>query len=412
MANKPKDICAFCGREVKSGMANNDAKEIVVCHRCLVDGLQNVVDEMKKTGQSMLNIFYELQDIRYDDNENSFNKSVVFNKKEEADSNFIPIKPADIKAKLDEYVINQDAAKRVLSVAAYNHYKRLGALGKIDDDVELEKSNVLLLGPTGTGKTLLVKTLSKILDVPFAIADATSLTENGYVGDDVESVVEKLYLAAGKNVKRAEKGIIYIDEIDKLAADFESSRKDVGGAGVQQALLKIIEGHKIHFVPNSDKKNPMSPSIEIDTSNILFIVGGAFAHIDYDDVTPEAIREYGIIPELLGRLPIITQTEPLTKEAMLKILTEPKNSLIKQYRAMFKIENIELEFTPAALDAIANDGLATNTGARGLRGVVEKIMLDLAFEAPSIDNLARAIIDFERGRIKRKFIRHKQEAVS
>lgn len=412
MAKKPKDICAFCGREVKSGMANNEAKEIVVCHRCLVDGLQNVVDEMKKTGQSMLNIFYELQDIRYDGVEDSFGKNIIFSKEKEEEFVFTAMKPADIKAKLDDYVINQDAAKRVLSVAAYNHYKRLGAVGKIDDDIELEKSNVLLLGPTGTGKTLLVKTLSKILDVPFAIADATSLTENGYVGDDVESVVEKLYLAADKNIKRAEKGIIYIDEIDKLAGDFESSRKDVGGAGVQQALLKIIEGHKINFVPNADKKNPMSPSIEIDTSNILFIVGGAFAHIDYDDVTPEAIREYGIIPELLGRLPIITQTEPLTKEAMLKILTEPKNSLIKQYRAMFKIENIELEFTPAALDAIADDGIATNTGARGLRGVVEKIMLDLAFEAPSIVDLNRAIVDYEAGRIKRKFIRNKKEAVS
>ena len=412
MSNKPKDVCAFCGRKAKSGMANNEAKDIVVCHRCLVDGLQNVVDEMKKEGHSMLEVFYELQDIRYSEEEVNFNKKLVFAKKEEEESVFVALKPVDIKAKLDDYVINQEAAKRVQSVAAYNHYKRLGAVGKIDDDVELEKSNVLLLGPTGTGKTLLVKTLSKILDVPFAISDATSLTENGYVGDDVESVVEKLYLAAGKNIKRAEKGIIYIDEIDKLAADFESSRKDVGGAGVQQALLKIIEGHKIHFIPNADKKNPMSPSIEIDTSNILFIVGGAFANIDYDNISSDAIKEYGIIPELLGRLPIITQTEPLTKEAMLKILTEPKNSLIKQFRAMFKIENIDLEFTESALDAIATEGLSTNTGARGLRGVVEKIMLDLAFEAPSIDNLARAVIDYDNGRIRRKFIKHKQEAVS
>lgn len=408
--DKDKLICAFCGKGFSNGITKDEAASVSICDKCLVDGVQSLIDTMKDDGLSPLEVFSIVQDIKYDDND--INASVVFgsSKKYEEDTKvLVPLKPADIKAKLDDYVINQDAAKRVLSVAAYNHYKRLGAVGKIEDDVELEKSNVLLLGPTGTGKTLLVKTLSKILDVPFAIADATSLTENGYVGDDVESVVEKLYLAADKNIARAQKGIIYIDEIDKLAADFESSRKDVGGAGVQQALLKIIEGHKIHFVPNADKKNPMASSIEIDTSNILFIVGGAFAHIDYDDVSTEAIKDYGIIPELLGRLPIITQTETLNKEAMLRILTEPKNSLIRQYQAMFKIENIELEFTRAALEAIADEGIDINTGARGLRGVVEKIMLDLAFEAPSIDNLARAVVDYENDKIKRKFIKHKQE---
>ena len=261
------------------------------------------------------------------------------------------------------------------------------------------------------GQVAIASSYGEILDVPFATADATSLTENGYVGDDVESVVEKLYLAAGKNIKRAEKGIIYIDEIDKLAADYESSRKDVGGAGVQQALLKVIEGHKINFVPGADKKNPMAPSIEIDTTNILFIVGGAFADIDYNDITPHTLRDYGMIPELLGRLPIITETKPLDKKAMLRILTEPKNSLIRQYRAMFAIENITLEFTPAALDAIAEESIGENTGARGLRGIVEKIMLDLAFEAPSVENIATAVIDSEGGKIKRKFIKHKKEAV-
>lgn len=409
--DKDKLFCAFCGGPVNNGITKDKEGTVSICDKCLIDGIQAMIDTMKDSGLTPLQVFSLVQDIKYEDNDLA--SSVIFtsNKKEEFAGTFVPMKPADIKAKLDDYVINQDAAKRVLSVAAYNHYKRLGAVGKIDDDVELEKSNVLLLGPTGTGKTLLVKTLSKILDVPFAIADATSLTENGYVGDDAESVVEKLYLAANKNIARAEKGIIYIDEIDKLAADFESSRKDVGGAGVQQALLKIIEGHKIHFVPGSDKKNPMAPSVEIDTSNILFIVGGAFANIDYDNVSTDAIKDYGIIPELLGRLPIITQTEPLNKEAMLRILTEPKNSLIRQYQAMFKIENIELEFTRAALDAIADEGIAINTGARGLRGVVEKIMLDLAFEAPSIDNLARAVVDYEKGKVKRKFIKHKQEAV-
>lgn len=402
--------CAFCGGPVHHGLSKDKEGSVTICEKCLVDGLQSVVDGMKDSGFSALEIFSVLQDIKYDE-DNIGDRFVLDANKSKDDSSYVAMKPVDIKAKLDEYVIDQDDAKRVLAVAAYNHYKRLGAIGKVEDDVELEKSNILLLGPTGTGKTLLVKTLSKILDVPFAIADATSLTENGYVGDDVESVVEKLYLAAGKNIKRAEKGIIYIDEIDKLAADYESSRKDVGGAGVQQALLKVIEGHKINFVPGADKKNPMAPSIEIDTTNILFIVGGAFADIDYNDITPHTLRDYGMIPELLGRLPIITETKPLDKKAMLRILTEPKNSLIRQYRAMFAIENITLEFTPAALDAIAEESIGENTGARGLRGIVEKIMLDLAFEAPSVENIATAVIDSEGGKIKRKFIKHKKEAV-
>lgn len=409
--DKVKLKCAFCSGPVTNGVTKDKDGSISICEKCLVDSVQTMIMTMKDSGLTALQVFSIIQDIKYD--ESVIPPSSLFSstKDYQVEGTFNAMKPMDIKLKLDEYVINQDAAKRVLSVAAYNHYKRLGAVGKIEDGVELEKSNVLLLGPTGTGKTLLVKTLSKILDVPFAIADATSLTENGYVGDDVESIVEKLYLAANKNIKRAEKGIIYIDEIDKLAGDFESSRKDVGGAGVQQALLKIIEGHKIHFVPSADKKNPMASTIEMDTSNILFIVGGAFASIDYDNISSETIKDYGIIPELLGRLPIITQTEPLNKHAMLKILTEPKNSLIRQYQAMFKIENIELEFTSSALSAIADEGLSINTGARGLRGVVEKIMLDLAFEAPSIEGLSRAVIDYEDGTVKRKFIKHKQEAV-
>jgi len=403
-----KMVCSFCGANMEHGIASDETGTVAICDKCLVDGTKDIIGMMRDDNLSPLQIFSIFQDINYEEATNSI-FTFKPEKIKEKETNFIPLKPAEIKAKLDDYIIDQDAAKRVLAVAAYNHYKRLGAVGEIDKDVELEKSNVLLLGPTGTGKTLLVKTLSKILDVPFAIADATSLTENGYVGDDVESVIEKLYLSADKNVFLAEKGIVYIDEIDKLAADYESSRKDVGGAGVQQALLKVIEGSKIHFIPGADKKNPLAPTVELDTSNILFIVGGAFADLDYDNVNPQEIRDYGIIPELLGRLPIITQTTALNKKAMLRILTEPKNSLIRQYQAMFKLENIELQFTEAALDAIAEEGLISQTGARGLRGVIEKIMLDLAFEAPSIENLAAAVVDYVDGKIKRKFIKRKEE---
>ncbi|MGM0587958.1 MAG: ATP-dependent Clp protease ATP-binding subunit ClpX [Bacteroidota bacterium] len=394
--DKSRIHCSFCGRSSHEANSMVAGPDVYICDRCVADASGIVKNDLASMAKKR-------------------------------NTNYKPLlKPIEIKGRLDEYVIGQEEAKKTLSVAVYNHYKRIGSdLDELDDTV-IEKSNIVLLGPTGSGKTLLARTLANIIDVPFTIADATVLTEAGYVGEDVESILSNLLQAADYDVEQAQRGIVYIDEVDKVArkSDNPSITRDVSGEGVQQALLKILEGTTANIPPKGGRKHPEQSFIKVDTSNILFICGGAFSGLeeiiakrlstssmgfqsdeqekfDKDDpnifthVEPEDLQRYGLIPELIGRLPVICGLHELSEEAMVEILQEPKNAITKQYKKLFKMEGVDLEFEEEALHAVVKRAMKRKTGARGLRSIMEASMLEIMFTLPTMKNIERCVVTKE-----------------
>ena len=438
--NRYEDVCFICRRpESKAGKMYHLPNNICVCDDCMhrtMDAvsqydyqgmlnnpeLMNMLNNMNKDGKYPNISFVNLSDLQGSGgipNKQKLKKKAK-EKKEEPVFNIKDIPaPHKIKASLDEYVIGQEKAKKIISVAVYNHYKRVAT--NTMDDIEIEKSNILMIGPTGSGKTYLVKTLAKLLDVPLAIADATSLTEAGYIGDDIESVVSKLLAAADNDVERAEQGIIFIDEIDKIAKKKNTTSRDVSGESVQQGMLKLLEGSEVEVPVGASSKNAMVPLATVNTRNILFICGGAFPDLEniikqrltrqatmgfggelkdrYDKdpdilskVTVEDLRNFGMIPEFLGRLPIMCTLQGLTRDMLVRILKEPKNAILKQYQKLLALDEVDLQFDEDALEAIADKAMKKDTGARALRAIIEEFMLDIMYEIPKDDNIGQVTI--------------------